>query len=154
MFRKSGKSEKRRDRGGTGIVLYAASDLCSESSAICGSGFCDNHAIPCSDVSDNSTYPEQSGCKLLASGECLLLHLLPRVVQPVGTIRICCRAVVSAMGGSLDDAGCNDAIYQRIASPVWNVMLVLTFAYVMYCVRRSLTFDEKMLEDYTNEIRI
>ena len=100
------KSEKRRDRGGTGIVLYAASDLCSESSAICGSGFCDNHAIPCSDVSDNSTYPEQSGCKLLASGECLLLHLLPRVVQPVGTIRICCRAVVSAMGGSLDDAGC------------------------------------------------
>ena len=48
----------------------------------------------------------------------------------------------------------NDAIYQRIASPVWNVMLVLTFAYVMYCVRRSLTFDEKMLEDYTNEIRI
>lgn len=48
----------------------------------------------------------------------------------------------------------NDAIYQRIASPVWNVMLVLTFAYVVYCVRRSLTFDEKMLEDYTNEIRI
>lgn len=48
----------------------------------------------------------------------------------------------------------NDAIYQRIASSVWNVMLVLTFAYVVYCVRRSLTFDEKMLEDYTNEIRI
>ena len=48
----------------------------------------------------------------------------------------------------------NDAIYQRIASSVWNVMLVLTFAYVVYCVQRSLTFDEKMLEDYTNEIRI
>ena len=48
----------------------------------------------------------------------------------------------------------NDAIYQRIAFSVWNVMLVLTFAYVVYCVRRSLTFDEKMLEDYTNEIRI
>lgn len=48
----------------------------------------------------------------------------------------------------------NDAIYQRIASPVWKAMLFLTFAYAVYCVRKSLTFDEKILEDYTNEIRI
>ena len=48
----------------------------------------------------------------------------------------------------------NDAVYQRIASPVWKAMLVLTFVYVVYCVRKSFTFDEKMLEDYTNEIRV
>lgn len=48
----------------------------------------------------------------------------------------------------------NDAVYQRIASPVWKAMLLLTFVYVVYCVRKSLTFDEKMLEDYTNEIRV
>lgn len=61
---------------------------------------------------------------------------------------------MSAMGGSLDDDCCNDAVYQRIASPVWKAMLLLTFVYVVYCVRKSLTFDEKMLEDYTNEIRV
>lgn len=48
----------------------------------------------------------------------------------------------------------NDAVYQRIASPVWKAMLLLTFVYVVYCVRKSLTFDEKMLEDYTNGIRV
>ena len=48
----------------------------------------------------------------------------------------------------------NDAVYQRIASPVWKAMLLLTFVYGVYCVRKSLTFDEKMLEDYTNEIRV
>lgn len=48
----------------------------------------------------------------------------------------------------------NDAIYQKIATPVWVVMLMLSFAYFIFCVHKSLVFDEKILEDYTYEIRI
>lgn len=48
----------------------------------------------------------------------------------------------------------NDAIYQKIVSPVWAAMLILTFAYFVFCVRKSLMFDEKMLEDYIYGIRI
>ncbi len=48
----------------------------------------------------------------------------------------------------------NDGIYQKIAIHVWVMMLLLTFAYFIYCVRKSLMFNEKLLEDYTYEIRI
>lgn len=48
----------------------------------------------------------------------------------------------------------NDAVYQRIAAPVWAVMLVTTFAYFIFCVRRSLAFDEKILEGNRDGIRI
>lgn len=48
----------------------------------------------------------------------------------------------------------NDVIYQKIAAPVWIAMLLLTFAYFVFCVRKSLIFDEKILEDYTYGIRI
>lgn len=48
----------------------------------------------------------------------------------------------------------NDAIYQKIAVPVWCGMLVLTFAYFIFCVRKSLVFDEKILEDCTYGVRV
>ena len=48
----------------------------------------------------------------------------------------------------------NDVIYQKIVTPVWVAMLILTFVYFVYCVQKSLVFDEKILEDYTYEIRI
>ena len=48
----------------------------------------------------------------------------------------------------------NDAVYQRIASPVWAAMLVLTFAYFIFCVRKSLAFDERILEENRDGIRI
>ena len=48
----------------------------------------------------------------------------------------------------------NDVIYQKIVTPVWVVMLILTFVYFVFCVQKSLVFDEKILEDYTYEIRI
>jgi hypothetical protein len=48
----------------------------------------------------------------------------------------------------------NDVIYQKIVTPVWVVMLILTFVYFIFCVQKSLLFDEKILEDYTYEIRI
>ena len=47
----------------------------------------------------------------------------------------------------------NDAIYQKIATPVWVAMLLLTFAYFVFCVQRSLIFDENILEDCTYGIR-
>ena len=48
----------------------------------------------------------------------------------------------------------NDVIYQKIVTPVWVAMLILTFVYFVFCVQKSLVFDEKILEDYTYEIRI
>ena len=48
----------------------------------------------------------------------------------------------------------NDVIYQKIVTPVWVAMLILTFVYFIFCVQKSLVFDEKILEDYTYEIRI
>ena len=48
----------------------------------------------------------------------------------------------------------NDVIYQKIVTPVWVAMLILTFVYFIFCVQKSLLFDEKILEDYTYEIRI
>ena len=45
-------------------------------------------------------------------------------------------------------------IYQKIVTPVWVAMLILTFVYFVFCVQKSLVFDEKILEDYTYEIRI
>lgn len=74
------KPKKRCRRGGTGIVLYASPDLCGESPVVCSSGLLDCHDIFGGSISDNGTYPEQSGCELLTSGQCVLLHLLPRVV--------------------------------------------------------------------------
>ena len=43
---------------------------------------------------------------------------------------------------------------QKIVTPVWVAMLILTFVYFIFCVQKSLLFDEKILEDYTYEIRI
>ena len=74
------KPKKRCRRGGTGVVLYASPDLCGESPVFCSSGLLDCHDIFGGSISDNGTYPEQSGCELLTSGQCVLLHLLPRVV--------------------------------------------------------------------------
>lgn len=48
----------------------------------------------------------------------------------------------------------NDVIYQKIVTPVWVAMLILTFVYFIFCVQKSLVFDEKILEDYTYEVRI
>lgn len=48
----------------------------------------------------------------------------------------------------------NDVIYQKIVTPVWVAMLILTFVYFIFCVQKSLLFDEKILEDYMYEIRI
>ena len=48
----------------------------------------------------------------------------------------------------------NDVIYQRIAVPVWSGVLVLTFAYFVFCIYKSLKFDEKILEGRINEIGI
>ena len=48
----------------------------------------------------------------------------------------------------------NDVIYQKIVTPVWVAMLILTFVYFVFCVQKLLVFDEKILEDYTYEIRI
>lgn len=48
----------------------------------------------------------------------------------------------------------NEEIYQRVAEPVWGVLLALTFAYVVFCVRKSLMFDEKILEGYADEAGI
>ena len=45
----------------------------------------------------------------------------------------------------------NDVIYQKIVTPVWVAMLILTFVYFVFCVQKSLVFDEKILEDYTYE---
>ena len=47
----------------------------------------------------------------------------------------------------------NEAIYQKIAAPVWISLLLLTFAYFVFCIQKSLVFDEKNLEDLTYEIR-
>lgn len=47
----------------------------------------------------------------------------------------------------------NDAIYQKITAPVWVSLLLLTFAYFVFCIQKSLIFDEKSLEDLTYEIR-
>lgn len=48
----------------------------------------------------------------------------------------------------------NDVIYQKIVTQVWVAMLILTFVYFIFCVQKSLLFDEKILEDYMYEIRI
>lgn len=48
----------------------------------------------------------------------------------------------------------DDVIYQKIVEPVWVVMLLLSFAYFVFCVHRSLKFDEKILEGCTDEVRI
>ena len=48
----------------------------------------------------------------------------------------------------------NDVIYQKIVTPVWVAMLMLTLVYFIFCVQKSLVFDEKILEDCTYEIRI
>ena len=48
----------------------------------------------------------------------------------------------------------NDAIYQKIVTPVWVALLLLTFAYFVFCMQKSLAFDEKTLEDYIYGIRI
>lgn len=58
------------------------------------------------------------------------------------------------MGWFMDDDYCNDVIYQKIVTPVWVAMLILTFVYFIFCVQKSLVFDEKILEDYTYEVRI
>lgn len=47
----------------------------------------------------------------------------------------------------------NDAIYHKIATPVRGSLLLLTFAYFVFCIQKSLAFDEKSLEDLTYEIR-
>ena len=47
----------------------------------------------------------------------------------------------------------NDVIYQKIVTPVWVAMLILTFVYFIFCVQKSLVFDEKILEEYMYEIR-
>ena len=48
----------------------------------------------------------------------------------------------------------NDIIYQKITMPVCTVMLVMTFAYFVFCAKKSLIFDERIVEDYTYEVRI
>ena len=35
----------------------------------------------------------------------------------------------------------------------WVAMLILTFVYFIFCVQKSLVFDEKILEEYMYEIR-
>lgn len=48
----------------------------------------------------------------------------------------------------------NDYIYQKIATPVGAALILITFVYFIYCIKRSLIFVEKILEDYTYEVRI
>lgn len=72
----------------------------------------------------------------------------------MGKIRIYSSAFLSGMGGLWMMIVANDVIYQKIVTPVWVAMLILTFVYFVFCVQKSLVFDEKILEDYTYEIRI
>ena len=73
---------KNRRNGAVEVeqASYYTPDLCGESPVVCSSGLLDCHDIFGGSISDNGTYPEQSGCELLTSGQCVLLHLLPRVV--------------------------------------------------------------------------
>ena len=48
----------------------------------------------------------------------------------------------------------NDFLYKKIAMPVWGMMILLTFAYCAFCVKRSLQFYEKMFERCADEVRI
>lgn len=47
----------------------------------------------------------------------------------------------------------NAAVYARIAASVWGAMTVLSFAYLVFCVRKSLAFAEKLLKEYEYEVR-
>ena len=47
----------------------------------------------------------------------------------------------------------NDVIYQKIADSLLGIFTVLTFIYLIFCIRRSLRFDEKILEEYCDGIR-
>ena len=48
----------------------------------------------------------------------------------------------------------NEQVYHRIAAPVWGCVTALTFAYLIFCIRKSLMFDERILEEYGNEAGI
>ena len=48
----------------------------------------------------------------------------------------------------------NDGLYQRITVPVWYAVLLLSAAYFIFCVRKSLIWNEKILEEHTYGIRI
>lgn len=47
----------------------------------------------------------------------------------------------------------NDVIYQKIAGSLLGAFTVLSFVYLIFCIRRSLRFDEKILEGYYDGIR-
>ena len=89
-----------------------------------------------------------------ASGKCFMLYMFSCIVQQMGKIRYI--AVLSCLVwvGLWMMIVANDVIYQKIVTPVWVAMLILTFVYFVFCVQKSLVFDEKILEDYTYEIRI
>ena len=83
-----------------------------------------------------------------------MLYMFSCIVQQMGKIRIYSSAFLLVWVGLWMMIVANDVIYQKIVTPVWVAMLILTFVYFVFCVQKSLVFDEKILEDYTYEIRI
>ena len=48
----------------------------------------------------------------------------------------------------------NDVIYYAIVEPLWLVLILISFGYLVFCVRKSQQDYELVWEDRTNGIRI
>lgn len=48
----------------------------------------------------------------------------------------------------------NDAVYQRIAMPVWAGLIAASFLYLLFCMRKSLNYKENIMEELIDGIRI
>lgn len=45
-----------------------------------------------------------------------------------------------------------DAVYLRVAEPVWGAVTIATLGYLVFCIRKSLQFDKTRLEGYADGI--
>jgi len=63
-----------------------------------------------------------------------------------------CFSMVFVIGWSMIVA--NDVIYYVIVEPLWLVLILISFGYLVFCVRKSQQDCELVWEDRTNGIRI
>ena len=45
-----------------------------------------------------------------------------------------------------------DAVYLRVAEPVWGAVAIATLGYLVFCIQKWLQFDERRLEGYADGI--
>ena len=100
--------------------------------------------IPLSSIAINFLIPFN-----ISSGVCF--HLLCKKGFDMEYVSVCLSMAFVIVWSMIV---ANDVIYYAIVEPLWLVLILISFGYLVFCVRKSQQDYELVWEDRTNGIRI